>query len=67
MRDRDECAQRAFPALGRGLRIDRNVRRFALRRMAAFPDVPTLAEQGLPNYSFFVYMGLVAPAGTPRE
>jgi tripartite-type tricarboxylate transporter receptor subunit TctC len=29
--------------------------------------VPTLAEQGLPQYGFSVYMGLVAPAGTPRE
>ncbi|AQV98359.1 ABC transporter substrate-binding protein [Cupriavidus necator] len=36
------------------------------RRLAAFPEIPTLAEQGLPNYSFFVYMGLVAPAGTPK-
>lgn len=36
-------------------------------RMAAFPDIPTLTEQGLPNYSFYVYMGLIAPAGTPKE
>ena len=35
------------------------------KRLPAFPDIPTLAEQGLPNYSFHVYMGLVAPAGTP--
>jgi len=27
--DRDNCAQRAFPALGRALRIDENQRRFA--------------------------------------
>ena len=37
------------------------------KRMAALPDVPTLAEQGLPSYSFFVYMGLVVPAGTPKD
>lgn len=36
-------------------------------RMSAYPDIPTLAEQGLSNYNFFVYMGLVAPAGTPKE
>jgi tripartite-type tricarboxylate transporter receptor subunit TctC len=36
-------------------------------RMEALPDIPTLAEQGLPNYSFHVYMGLVVPSGTPRE
>lgn len=37
------------------------------KRSPAFPDIPTLAEQGLKDYSFHVYMGLVAPAGTPKE
>lgn len=37
------------------------------RRSAAFPDIPTLAEQGLPNYSFYVYLSLLAPAGTPKD
>ncbi|HYF16751.1 MAG TPA: tripartite tricarboxylate transporter substrate binding protein [Ramlibacter sp.] len=37
------------------------------KRLAGFPDIPTLAEQGMGHYSFTVYMGLVAPAGTPRE
>jgi tripartite-type tricarboxylate transporter receptor subunit TctC len=36
-------------------------------RSPAFPDIPTLAEQGLPGYSFYVYLGLLAPAATPRE
>lgn len=36
-------------------------------RVASLPDIPTLAEQGLPDYSFFVYLGLVAPADTPKE
>ncbi|MES2999521.1 MAG: tripartite tricarboxylate transporter substrate binding protein [Pseudomonadota bacterium] len=36
------------------------------KRSPTYPDIPTLAEQGLPNYSFHVYMGLVAPAGTPK-
>jgi len=36
------------------------------KRMAGLPEVPTLAEQGLANYSFFVYMGLLARAGTPK-
>lgn len=36
-------------------------------RMPTYPEIPTLAEQGLPGYSFHVYMGLVAPAGTPGE
>ena len=37
------------------------------KRSAAFPEIPTLAEQGLPDYSFFVYLGLVAPAATPND
>ncbi|WP_198972915.1 Bug family tripartite tricarboxylate transporter substrate binding protein [Xylophilus sp. ASV27] len=36
-------------------------------RSPAFPDIPTLAEQGLPNYSFYVYLGLLAPANVPKE
>lgn len=36
------------------------------QRLAGFPNIPTLAEQGLPNYSFHVYLGLLAPAGTPK-
>ncbi len=34
-------------------------------RSAQLPDVPTLAESGLPNYSAYVWMGLLAPKGTP--
>lgn len=37
------------------------------KRLAAFPDIPTVAEQGLPNYSYTSYLGLVAPAGTPKD
>jgi len=39
----------------------------SLNRSKGLPDVPTLAEQGLPNYSFIVYSGLVVRAGTPKE
>jgi tripartite-type tricarboxylate transporter receptor subunit TctC len=31
------------------------------------PNLPTLAESGLPGYESAVWMGLLAPAGTPRE
>jgi tripartite-type tricarboxylate transporter receptor subunit TctC len=34
-------------------------------RMPTLPDVPTIAEQGYPGYSYYVYTGLLAPAGTP--
>lgn len=36
-------------------------------RIAALPNVPTLAEEGVPGYSYYTWMGLVAPAGTPKE
>lgn len=35
-------------------------------RHPAFPDVPTFAEAGLPDYSPIVWNGLFAPAGTPK-
>jgi tripartite-type tricarboxylate transporter receptor subunit TctC len=34
-------------------------------RIAALPDVPTFAEQGVPDYTFHTWMSLLAPAGTP--
>jgi tripartite-type tricarboxylate transporter receptor subunit TctC len=30
------------------------------------PDVPTMVEAGVPNYSAYTWNGLLAPAGTPR-
>jgi tripartite-type tricarboxylate transporter receptor subunit TctC len=35
-------------------------------RAKALPDVPTLAESGLKDYSAYVWMGLLAPKGTPK-
>jgi tripartite-type tricarboxylate transporter receptor subunit TctC len=37
------------------------------RRSPLFPDVPTVAEAGLPGYAAELHYGLVAPAGTPPE
>src|SRR5580698_3432846 len=34
-------------------------------RSTLFPDVPTVAEAGLPGYAAELHYGLVAPAGTP--
>jgi tripartite-type tricarboxylate transporter receptor subunit TctC len=34
-------------------------------RSEALPEVPTLAEQGLPDYDMTLWFGLWAPAGTP--
>lgn len=36
-------------------------------RAAAMPDVPTAAEAGLPGYETYVWYGMYAPKGTPRE
>jgi tripartite-type tricarboxylate transporter receptor subunit TctC len=36
-------------------------------RLPGLPDVPTIAEQGIPNYSYYVYIGLLAPSGTPKD
>ena len=37
------------------------------KRSAAAPDIPTIAEQGVPGYEAVQWYGLMAPAGTPRE
>jgi len=36
------------------------------KRSPQMPDVPTVAEMGLPGYEGVLWMGLVAPAGTPK-
>jgi tripartite-type tricarboxylate transporter receptor subunit TctC len=36
------------------------------QRLAAFPDVPTIAESGLPGFAFRSWFVIVAPAGTPK-
>jgi tripartite-type tricarboxylate transporter receptor subunit TctC len=36
-------------------------------RSPLLPDVPTLAESGLTGYEAYVWMGLLAPKGTPAD
>jgi tripartite-type tricarboxylate transporter receptor subunit TctC len=36
------------------------------KRSALFPDLPTVAEGGLPGYEAVLHYGIVAAAGTPR-
>lgn len=36
------------------------------QRSAVLPDLPTLAESGLPNYSFDAWLALVGPADLPK-
>jgi tripartite-type tricarboxylate transporter receptor subunit TctC len=35
-------------------------------RSAAFPELPTIAEAGVPGYSAPTWSGVIAPAGVPR-
>jgi tripartite-type tricarboxylate transporter receptor subunit TctC len=47
-----------------------NVRALAVtgaKRSTLFPDLPTVAEAGLPGYAAELHYGLVAPAGTPPD
>jgi tripartite-type tricarboxylate transporter receptor subunit TctC len=37
------------------------------KRNPAFPEVPTIAESGLPGYDAAAWFGLAAPAATPRD
>jgi tripartite-type tricarboxylate transporter receptor subunit TctC len=37
------------------------------KRAKIAPDVPTMIEAGVPGYSAGIWMGLLAPAGTPKE
>ncbi|MBV0882040.1 tripartite tricarboxylate transporter substrate binding protein [Noviherbaspirillum sp. L7-7A] len=37
------------------------------QRSSALPDIPTTAEAGVPNSEFNFWIGMMAPAKTPRE
>ena len=37
------------------------------KRLSLVPDIPTVAESGLPDYEATTWFGLFATAGTPRE
>jgi tripartite-type tricarboxylate transporter receptor subunit TctC len=36
------------------------------KRSSVTPDVPTVAEAGVPGYEATIWLGMMAPAGTPR-
>ena len=57
-----------YAALERGL-VDKKLRPLAtsgLKRTAFLPDVPPVAEAGVPGYEVLSWNGLGAPAGTPQ-
>ena len=37
------------------------------QRSEELPDVPTIAEAGVPGYEAILWLGIMAPAGTPRD
>ena len=37
------------------------------KRVPSLPDIPTIAESGVPGYEAYSWVGMVAPAGTPRD
>jgi tripartite-type tricarboxylate transporter receptor subunit TctC len=37
------------------------------KRLAQFPDVPTVSESGLPGFFFNSWFAMLAPAGTPKD
>jgi tripartite-type tricarboxylate transporter receptor subunit TctC len=54
----------AAPHLASG-RI-RAIGQTGLQRHSSLPQIPTIAEAGLPGYETSVWLGLLAPAGTPQ-
>jgi tripartite-type tricarboxylate transporter receptor subunit TctC len=36
-------------------------------RSAVLPSVPTIAEAGIPDYNATIWIGVMAPAGTPKD
>jgi tripartite-type tricarboxylate transporter receptor subunit TctC len=63
-----ELAVMSPPSLASHIR-NGNVKALALAsdaRLAAFPEIPTTAEAGLPGFIFDAWYGMFAPAGTPK-
>ena len=55
----------ALPLLGSGKLKPLAVT--SAKRTSLLPAVPTLDEAVLPGYDYFVWYGVAAPAGTPKE
>ena len=37
------------------------------KRVPSLPDIPTIAESGVPGYEAYSWVGMIAPAGTPKD
>jgi tripartite-type tricarboxylate transporter receptor subunit TctC len=63
--------QLVIPAMPAALQQARSGKLRALavttaKRVAAAPELPTVAESGVPGYDITIWNGLLAPAGTPK-
>lgn len=38
----------------------------SMQRFAAFPDVPTISESGVPGFEFYLWQAMIGPAGMSR-
>ena len=60
------CPMASAVGLVRGSKV-RALAVTGAKRSPLFPDLPTVAEAGLPGYEAVLHYGIVAPAGTPPE
>jgi tripartite-type tricarboxylate transporter receptor subunit TctC len=37
------------------------------KRLTSLPNIPTIAESGVPGYEAYSWVGMIAPANTPKE
>ena len=66
---RTQASSAGLPALGAHIRAGK-LRAIAVgtqHRIAALPDVPTVAEMGYKDFETSQWYGILAPAGTPPE
>ena len=60
------CLRRSAGSRHGRRRQGARARRLDQKRLAAYPDVPTLAEAGAPGFDVAGWFMIVAPAKTPR-
>lgn len=66
---RTHASSAGLPALGAHIRAGK-LRAIAVgtqQRIAALPDVPTVAEMGFKDFETSQWYGMLAPAGTPAD
>jgi tripartite-type tricarboxylate transporter receptor subunit TctC len=66
---RTQASSAGMPALGAHIRSGalRAIAVGTQKRIAALPDVPTVAEMGFKNFETSLWYGILAPAGTPAD